>query len=75
MNTNLQSQSDESKEVNSSSSEDLMSPFQDKLSDADPIEDLPTMADDIRSSKGEKSIFVSPFCHYGVNFYKINTLE
>ncbi|XP_028548613.1 probable starch synthase 4, chloroplastic/amyloplastic isoform X3 [Dendrobium catenatum] len=58
LNTNLQSQSDESKEVNSSSSEDLMSPFQDKLSDADPIEDLPTMADDIRSSTGEKSIFI-----------------
>ncbi|KAL0924563.1 hypothetical protein M5K25_005401 [Dendrobium thyrsiflorum] len=58
LNTNLQSQSAESKEVNSTSSEDLMSPFQDKLSDADSIKDLPTMADDIRSSTGEQSIFI-----------------
>lgn len=68
LNTNLQSQSDESVVVNNTGSDDLMSPFQAKASDADPIENLPTMADDVTSSTEEKITFVSTFCDYRVVF-------
>lgn len=58
LNANLQTQSDESKEVNNTSPEDLMSPFLDGLSDANPIENLPTRDDDIASSTGEKIVLI-----------------
>lgn len=53
LNTNLQCQGDERKEVKLTSSEDLMSPSHYKLPEANPSENLPIKADDIPSSVAE----------------------
>ncbi|KAK8958221.1 hypothetical protein KSP40_PGU002774 [Platanthera guangdongensis] len=50
LNTHLQCQGDERKEVKLTCSEDLMSPSQDKFPEANPSENLPIKADDIPSS-------------------------
>ncbi|XP_020577383.1 probable starch synthase 4, chloroplastic/amyloplastic isoform X2 [Phalaenopsis equestris] len=58
LNTNFEFQSDESVEVNNTSSNDPMTPFQYKLSDADPIENLPTISEGKTSSTGDKIILL-----------------
>ncbi|KAG0459992.1 hypothetical protein HPP92_023120 [Vanilla planifolia] len=56
LNTNIQNHANESKDVQDASSENPSIPFEAKVSDAEDNQDLPTAADDIKSSVGKNSI-------------------